>query len=369
MGQKDCSAFRVFGSRLRLGLIGLVSGLGLLLVGACNGCTPEKGPEPGAYPYSARETRGFIAGPSGLAPFDAPRTDESGRLVLSAREGEPGAILVAMGGYGVALIEPDRRGEAYRIRTFPSPSFDSLDPGGAWPYGGGFLVQLFRNPLAASAEGVPARERLFRLDENGLRSLSLKAPAETAASGEILFSLFPDPRSSQKAWLAQFRSEGEGTDEPVQSSYASFGGLEEPGRPLERWTFEDVLRPRSLEGGGRELREAVDFCGADAVLARLRDVGGGEGYWYAGDEAVAHSLEMWKDGDLVLALGPDGRGAFSGSFGSIRLSFEVPLPGAFFDSAVFLRTETGILVVASWERIAEQKRVSGLLVHTFEHLR
>lgn len=303
---------------------------------AAAGCA-RRAPEPAAdaYPYAASAPRAFYATAEGLsdspgAEAPAPAALAHNASVLSA---DGGRILVAVNGAGPAFVEPAPDGRAaYRVvgaagaddpqgggrsaavGATPASAFSRLTAGGAWPFEGGFLLQLYRDPFNAEsgstggagasnggAVGAGGLPRLFLVGfdaRDTVGTVTALDPFPSEAKGAFeLFALFP----AGGRWYAELRAERADRVELRFFSLAALKtgdppaeGTENEGKParterpreIDRRDFEAALRPRRLAdlpaGVATALDEARKAMGARCPGPRIFRVRGADGRdgWY-----------------------------------------------------------------------------------------
>jgi hypothetical protein len=350
---------------------------GLIAALALGGCARRQ-PPPAApvYPYKADAAKAFFATLSGLSDMtyqgeaaeELPASRAPNASVMSA---DGAAIAVAVNGWGLERIEASPDGGAYRLVDCPLPSaFGGLATGGAWPLGGGFLVQLYRDPFGASVEeagAAPAKapESASRLVFFGGGEAAATIPDPFPPGGDPgfeLFALLP----AGNTWFAELRKDG------AERVDLKFFALEDPRagkearqasiRPIRRSEFEAALSPLSLAllrgEAGDALRSALARLGPGPWLVRLRS-GRGEDRWYlssgkAEDASKAfgwilargRAAEGAGEGAGVLALSQDGRLASSdGRGGSSLERLVAPAEGASFTALA----AAGTIAAAAWE--------------------
>lgn len=367
-----------------------------LLAAGCargGGAGTTSGKPAAEYPYLASGQRSFWATAGGLAearpeggsPRPLPVAPNASVLGSDGK-----AILAALNGWGVARIEVAPDGAAYRVLGSPLPlSFAGLSTGGIWPSRGGFLVQLYRDPFGvagdpfriagdssgmagdgvaaampsggAIAEGAAGKDRLLFFDAAGAASSGEAAYLgkidASAGGGWELFALFP----SRGGWYAEFRGEREGR--PALRFFAVEEGAAGPkAKEMRREDFEDALRPRPFTALAPEVAKALGAAaaalGAGQPLVRLRDAGGGDGWFFEGRRVEdAAQAFAWRGASRLLLLLADGRlavaalgdrGAAGGAVAVSRL--EAPAEGACFTAlAAEEGGAAGSLAAAAWE--------------------
>jgi hypothetical protein len=345
---------------------------------ALAGCGMRKPPARPApiYPYSAAEQRAFYATPDGLSESPRPTVPPGERLLASRApnasvlSSNGSAIVAAVNGWGVARIEasPDAAASrGYRVVGEPMlPAFAGLTTGGAWPIGGGFLIQLFRDPFsedqAPASHLLPAPPtcptRLAFLDGGGLARPLDPFPADLGPGFE-LFAFLP----SDGRWFAELRKDGSTRvdlkfitlSDPLAAAQASPaatpGAATATNGEIGRAEFEAALKPKCLAslGGkiGESLRSALGALGSGPWLVRFRS-GSGEDGWYisAGKPEEALSAFAWSEPERTLALRSDGWLASSDARGRLSLSeVKAPVPEASFTALA----AAGGLAAAAWE--------------------
>jgi hypothetical protein len=235
-------------------------------------------PKPAAivYPYRADAQKVFYATDSGLSEMtyqgETAEALPASRAPNASVLGSDGkTIAVAVNGWGVEAIEASPDGKSYRLVDSPLPAaFQGLATGAIWPLGGGFLVQLFRDPFLGP-EARPAApgssSRLVFLGGVGREATFPDPIGSGAEAGFELFALLP----AGGAWFAELRKDG---PDRVELKFFSFGDpLAGPkaGSPpplaVRRSEFEAALTPlplSRLEGeAGSSLRSALAALGRD----------------------------------------------------------------------------------------------------------
>jgi hypothetical protein len=255
-------------------------------------------------------------------------------------------------------------GARYRIVGTPLPSsFAGLSTGGAWPLGGGFLVQLFHDPFSQDS-GAPASRiapappvrasRLAFFDAKSGAATTLDPMPRGLDPGFELFALLP----ASGRWFAELRKDGAAR---VDLKFLAFGdplagrtttgssASSEIGRP----EFEAALRPKnlaSLSGSeGEGLRAVLRALGPGPYLVRLRSSSGEDGWYLSGGRPEeATSIYAWFESDsgTLLALRSDGALASSDDQGkTVYKPLSAPVPGAAFTAL----TAAGGIAAAAWE--------------------
>jgi hypothetical protein len=355
---------------------------------ALAGCAPRSGsakrpsaPPAPAYPYSAEAARTFYAASDGLK--ESPPAAGEGVLAsrapnASVLSSDGRTIVAAVNGWGVARIETNAgarmeaapvgavggTGARYRIVGTPLPSsFAGLSTGGAWPLGGGFLVQLFRDPFSQDS-GAPASRmvpappvsaaRLAFFDAKSGAATALDPTPSGLDPGFELFALLP----ASGRWFAELRKDGATR---VDLKFLAFGdplagrtttgpsASSEIGRP----EFEAALRPKSLASlsgsEGEGLRVVLRALGSGPYLVRLRSSSGEDGWYLSGGRPEeATSIYAWFESDsgTLLALRSDGALASSDDQGkTVYKPLLAPVPGAAFTAL----TAAGGIAAAAWE--------------------
>jgi len=353
----------------------------ILLAASLAGCAkkPPEIPAP-VFPYAADSPRVFYASASGLTESlpaasasgaeGAPATRAPNASVLSS---DGRAIIAAVNGWGIASvianagasIEASPVSPAYRIVGTPLPSiFAGLTAAGAWPVGGGFLVQLFRDPFTEAPSSPSHLDPPYPLPKTRLAYLSggvgaadpLEPFASEAASGFELFALLP----SEGKWFAELRKDGPDradlkflalADPSAGVAAGSGGGAALKPVEIGRTEFEAALMPKSLASlGGAEgdsLRAAIKALGEGPWLVRLRSGKGGDSWYLSGGKAEdAAPVYAWSEPSGMLALRPDGWLASSKAGSGTKLSsLGEAVPGASFTALA----AAGELVAAAWE--------------------
>jgi hypothetical protein len=352
-----------------------------LALSACSRRPEPAESAPSPYPYAAGIAHVFVATGGGLVPLafgasaealtgpPAPASRAHNASILGA---DLSRIVAAVNGYGVAIVLPSPDGRAFNIGNLGAP-FGGLTTGGIWPFDGGFLVQLYRDPFSeyppvpggsASVEGAS----LYRVGPEGaISELPLGGP-----QGYDLFALFP---TESKSWVAAFRKEAAGQAVTRFMRLGPPGASAEGGREISRAEFEAAIAPEPLSAApgasGEALRRACATLagaapgsgtgpGASApergaapgaaavppVLARLRDARGLD-RWYGVASAETREISAWAMADgRVLALDRSGELAAAGSAGEVgRLRIAAPVEGAVFVALA----SAGGLVAAAWE--------------------
>jgi hypothetical protein len=317
-------------------------------------------PAPPIFPYAADAPKVFYATGSGLsemtfqgeAETELPASRAPNASVLSSN-GK--SIAIAVNGWGIERIESSPDGRAYRIVDYPLPAvFSGLATGGAWPMGGGFLVQLYRDPFSdSSLPGAPSSVpvSLSRLayfgGDGGAATTPNPFPQDVDPAYE-LFALLP----AGGIWFAELRKDA---SERVDYKFFALGDplARSPStREVGRREFESSLKPLSwLEGdAGASLRSALALLGKGPWLTRLRS-DSGEDRWYLSSgkaEEAANAFAWTLSGAVVgmLVLCPDGKLAVSGGRGEPSLtSLAAPVEGAVFTAIA----AAGNIAVAAWE--------------------
>jgi hypothetical protein len=341
-----------------------------------SGCARPRRPAAVAYPYSAASQKNFYATGSGLsetaseaaAGTEEPASSAPNASVLSS---DGTQIAAAINGWGLERILSSPDGASYRIADEPRrAAFAGLCTAGAWPMGGGFLVQLFRDPFADSGEAsdpppdvgsrVPAAQvtasRLayfgFAADAKGA---AVEAPdpfKAVALPGFEQFALLP----AGGTWFAELRK-----DSPDRVDF-KFYALADPLSPspalreISRGEFKAALMPLPLSSlpreAGEALRSALGALGTGPWLARLRTAKG-EDRWYlsAGRPEEAMSAFAWDSGGgsaggKVLVLSPDGRlASCAPSCPPSITRLALPVEGASFTALA----AAGGIAAAAWE--------------------
>ena len=267
----------------------------LALAGCARKAPPLPPPVVPVYPYSADVAKAFYATASGLsemafqgeAEAELPASKAPNASILSS-DGK--AIVVAVNGWGVERIEASPDGRTYRLVDSPLPAlFPGLCTGGAWPTGGGFLIQLFRDPFgdpppsgAVESGAVEARvpaSRLVFFDGAGGAATTPNPFPRDLDPGFELFALLP----AGGTWFAELRKDAA---ERVDLKFLAIGdplSLSGPVREIRRAEFEAALTPlpfSSLAGETKAaLGSALRLLGKGPWLARVRS-GAGEDRWY-----------------------------------------------------------------------------------------
>jgi hypothetical protein len=348
-----------FWSRGAAALLALAAlGPGSLMLG---GCARRPPPKPAiVYPYRIEAGKIFYATNSGLseqtfqgeAEGELPASKAPHASVLSS---DGTSILVAVNGWGVESIETSPDGLAYRLVDRPSPSFSGLATGGAWPLGGGYLVQLYRDPFvdapdaATPGTAAPGSHLAYFDAEGGARSLS-PFPASLDPGFEA-FALLP----AEGRWYAELRKDGRervelkffALDDPLAQAAAP--------REVRRAEFEEALHPlplAALQGeAGAALRSALGALGKGPWLARLRS-GSGLDRWYlsSGLPEEATNVLGWsyrgsRGEARALVLAGDGRLALGRGGSASLLSIKAPVEGALFTALA----ASDKIAAAAWE--------------------
>ncbi len=319
------------------------------------GCAKAPPPPAAVYPYKADAARVFYATSSGLSELTYQGEADAETLAsrapnASVLSADGKAIAVAVNGWGVERIEASPDGRSYRIVDSPLRSaFAGLSTGGAWPMGGGFLVQLYRDPFAESAEGVaapPSSSRLAFFGADG-KAATAPDPYPTGDAGYEPFALLP----ASGKWFAELRKDAA---ERVDMKFYAFAdplSLEPRAAEIRRAEFEAALMPRPLSSlagdAGAALRSALGAMGKGPWLVRLRSLSGDD-LWYlsAGSAEESNKVFAWSTGDRVAVLSPDGRLALSDSLGPGTLSsIAAPAEGASFTALA----ASGRMAAAAWE--------------------
>ena len=339
----------------------------LALAGCARKAPPLPPPVVPVYPYSADVAKAFYATASGLsemafqgeAEAELPASKAPNASVLSS-DGK--AIVVAVNGWGVQRIEASPDGRSYRLVDSPLPAlFPGLCTGGAWPSGGGFLVQLFRDPFGeappacatesgAAAARVPA-SRLVFFDGSGGAVTTLDPFPRDLDPGFELFALLP----AGGTWFAELRKDAA---ERVDLKFFAVGDpptRSGTAREIRRAEFEAALTPlpfSSLAGETKAaLGSALRLLGKGPWLARIRS-GAGEDRWYLSsgkaEEAAPVFAWTYTEGAAarVLALNPEGKLVRSDSLGEATISsLTAPVEGSGFTALAV----AGNLAAAAWE--------------------
>lgn len=334
-------------------LIALVISLGM------TGCV-KHAPAPAApvFPYAADAPKVFYATSSGLSEVtfqgesetELPASRAPNASVLSS-DGK--SIAVAVNGWGVERIDSSPDGRAYRIVDYPLPAvFSGLVTGGAWPMGGGFLVQLYHDPFPDSSEpGASAPASGFRLAFFGGDGGAAMTPSpfpKDLDPGFELFALLP----ADGTWFAELRKDAA---ERVDYKFFALGdplARSSSTREIDRTEFESTLKPLArIEGDiGRSLRSALALLGKGPWLARLRS-DSGEDRWYltSGKAEEAANAFAWRvsgEPEKVLVLSSDGRLAMADGLGEPTLTgIAAPVEGAAFVAVAV----AGNIAAAAWE--------------------
>ena len=265
-------------------------------------------------------------------------------------------IAVAVNGWGIERVETSPDGRAYRLVDGHLPGlFPGLSTGGAWPLGGGFLFQLYRDPFSDSGEaGATAispssASRLVFLGREG-RATTIDPFPPGRDAGFELFALLP----AEGTWFAELRKDAAervdfefyAIDDPLTGSSSA--------REIRRTQFEAALTPLPLSAisgeVGASLRSALALLGTGPWLARIRS-DTGEDRWYlsSGNAEEATKVFVWTSvGDTarVLVLGTDGRLALSDGRGEpVLTSIAAPVEGAAFTTLA----AAGKIAAAAWE--------------------
>ncbi len=340
--------------------------IAVLLALALAGCAKRPAPAP-AYPYRSDARKVFYATSSGLseatyegeAEAELPASRAPNASVLS---GDGKSIAIALNGWGIERVEESTDGRAYRLVDAPdSAAFAGLSTGGIWPMGGGFLVQLYRDPFAdlggsaapAGGGAAASPSRLLFLGADGATQARPDPFPRDSEAGFEPFVLLP----AKGTWFAQLRKDAA---ERVDMKYFA---MDDPLaaapsiREIGRADFEAALAPLPLSGSGGEpdgsLRSALEALGKGPWLARLRS-GAGDDRWYlsSGKPEEATHAYCWRiagkagGSATVLALAPDGRLALCDARGARGLTaLPAPTEGATFTA---LAATEGI-AAASWE--------------------
>ena len=280
------------------------------------------------YPYKADVEKVFYATSSGLA--ETWRSRRRRRLAASKApnasvlSSDGKVIAAAVNGWGLERVESSPDGSAYRLVSSPyCAGFAGLSTAGIWPHGGGFLVQLYRDPFAdtAAADASPtgassgaaaaSASRLVFFGEGGAAATALSPFPKDTDAGFEAFALLP----SDSGWFAELRKDG---PERVDSKFfviddplAAAPAL----REIRRADFESALAPLSLSSLdgvlGASLRSALGLLGGGPWLIRLRS-GAGADRWYlsSGRAEDANGAFAWSFADGaagILVMSPDGR--------------------------------------------------------------
>jgi hypothetical protein len=377
----------------------ILGALAAVILAASLGSCAKKPPEVPApvFPYAADSPRVFYASASGLTEArpaasasqaeGAPATRAPNASVLSS---DGRTIIAAVNGWGIASIvanagvdteakagavakndaaarpKASPESPAYRIVGTPLPSiFAGLTAAGAWPVGGGFLLQLFRDPFTEAPSSPSHVDPPYPLPKTRLAYVGRDGAADPldpfaseAASGFELFALLP----SEGKWFAELRKDSPDRadlkflalgDPPLGLSAGQGDGTEAAARPveIERTEFEAALMPKSLAslGGveGDSLRAAIKALGEGPWLVKLRSGTGGDS-WYlsAGKAEEAAPVYAWSGPSGTLALRTDGWLASSKAGSGTKLSsLGEAVPGVSFTALA----SAGELVVAAWE--------------------
>jgi len=318
------------------------------------------------YPYKADVEKVFYATSSGLTEAggiaaQALAASEAPNASVLSSDGK--VIAAAVNGWGLERVEPSPDGSAYRLVSSPyCAGFAGLSTAGIWPRGGGFLVQLYRNPFADTAtadasptgasSGAPAASasRLVFFGEGGAAATDLSPFPKDKDAGFEAFALLP----SDSGWFAELRKDG---PERVDSK---FFVLDDPLaaapalREIRRSDFESALAPLSLSSLdgvlGASLRSALGLLGGGPWLIRLRS-GAGADRWYlsSGKAEEANGAFAWSFADSaagVLVMSPDGRLVLSDGGGARSLTaISPPVDGASFTALA----AAGNMAAAAWE--------------------
>ena len=338
-----------------------VLALMLVLAGCVRKAPPLPPPAEPVYPYRSDTTKVFYATPSGLSEMTFQGEGETEMLLSSAPNGsvlssDGRGIAVAVNGWGIEKVEASSDGRAYRLVDSHLPGiFSGLSTGGAWPLGGGFLFQLYRDPFSDPAEAgasVTAPASAFRLvffgREGMATTLDPFPPGRDA--GFELFALLP----AGGTWFAELRKDAAervdfeffAIDDPLAASSSA--------REIHRADFEAALMPvpfSDISGEvGTSLRSALALLGTGPWLARIRS-DTGEDRWYlsSGNAEEATKVFVWTsagDSARVLVLGTDGRLALSDGRGEpVLTSIAAPVEGAAFTTLA----AAGNIAAAAWE--------------------
>jgi hypothetical protein len=336
----------------------------MLCLGGCARKAPSAAPT--VYPYSAAAQKVFYAAAEGLSEAPPTAHAASGEGVLASRAPNASVLssdgtrmVAAINGWGMATIETAPSGAAYRIVGTPlGASFAGLTTGGAWPMGGGFLVQLFHDPFSEDPPPIShlvpsapvSASRLAFFDAGKGAAQALDPLPGGLDPGFELFALLP----AGGRWFAELRKD---SPDRVDLKFLALGDPLAPARAVAspeeigRAEFQAALQPKALASlpgkDNASLGSALALLGEGPWLVRLR-TSRGDDAWYlsAGKPEEATSILAWSGSTETLALRSDGALAFSNAGGGTELlSLAAPVPGAAFTA---LTAIDGLAAIA-WE--------------------
>ncbi len=338
----------------------------ILVLGSAGCSRRPVRPAAPVYPYKADVEKVFYATSSGLAEAGGAAAQglaASKAPNASVLSSDGKVIAAAVNGWGLERVESSPDGSAYRLVSSPyCAGFAGLSTAGIWPHGGGFLVQLYRDPFAdtaatdasptgaSSGAAAASASRLVFFGEGGVAATALSPFPKDKDAGFEAFALLP----SDSGWFAELRKDG---PERVDSK---FFVLDDPLaaapalREIRRADFESALAPlalSSLDGVlGASLRSALGLLGGGPWLVRLRS-GAGADRWYlsSGRAEDANGAFAWSFADGaagILVMSPDGRMVLSGGGGARTLApISPPVEGATFTALA----AAGNMAAAAWE--------------------
>jgi hypothetical protein len=352
-----------------------------LIAAIVAGCGPARrggrqsaaGASSAAYPYRADSPAFFSLGPSGLSPTlaapssaapksAAPRPKPTApapsppplaalapRIAAIAVQNNGSSLAaIALNRFGYALLEASPDGAFYRLSSLPLAETASLSVANLWPWGKGFLLELYRDPFASDSTALPSAvgQELFSIDVAG----SASPLPRLGKKDEELFALLP----AGGRWYAELRAE---TKEGARLRYLSLDSPD-PGQgnnamcDIGRGDFERALEPRAIKGAPASLRSAAAALAPGALLVRARGGVDAEGYWLSGGPlADAREASAWVSNDgasaLVVERGGEAVYASGGSCG--RLSIGAPAQGASLTATAVLSLGTKRLALVAWE--------------------
>lgn len=334
---------------------------------------------PTAYPYLADRPRVLFATSRGLSIERQSAAGAAAALAPNASilSADGRSIVAAVNGFGYARIEAEHidaaaakmsrgrsrpgsaeKGVAYRVVNVPLRDvMEGLTTAGIWPIGGGFILQLYRDPFtdaplgAAIAGGAvaPSGAAGARILEIGAIEGERVVDCPLASDGFELFALFPSlGADGSMCWLGELRRDAK---DSVELRFFEADSLVATARSVGRGVFESALSPKSIYSPqgleGAALRSAVAALGQGPFLVRFRSIEGLDS-WYLSAGRADEAAQAWAWGlgfGRVIALSATGRLADAGARATRTMELGLPAKGASYTA---LAAASG-LVAAAWE--------------------
>jgi len=350
--------------------------------------------------YSTEAPACFELGPEGLVPAlrdraaDNKATSSAGRgsqspksdqgrgpqlaatalrvAALASADGSHSAAAIALNRFGYALLDIEPDGTHYRLRSFPLTASKFLSTSNIWPWNGGFLLELYRDPFAGgtdvSGNGLDAPtissagQELHAIDLQNGQSRSLP---RIGSGREELFALQP----SSGLWYAELREDPPSGKEAVKLSYFALsspemqtadqhsgkGGAGQYSRfALSQDIFEKTIAPQALAAAPKALKAAAAAAAPGTLLIHQKGGPEIESYWLRGSSlADARPASAWVsiDGQAAFLLEENGEAisAIQGPDTIKRFKLSLPLEGLKFRSIAIIKAGSQSLLIASYE--------------------